>query len=45
MLKDKTAVVANGQQILFQTYISTSIRLGDEKLPLDLYVIPLTLRS
>jgi hypothetical protein len=30
MSKNKTAVVANGQQISFQTYISTSIKLGDE---------------
>jgi hypothetical protein len=35
---DKTAIVANGQQISFQTHISTCIRLGNEKLPLDLYV-------
>jgi hypothetical protein len=38
MPQNKTAVVANGQQISFQAYISTSIKLGNETLPLDLYV-------
>jgi hypothetical protein len=33
---DKTAIVANG--ISFWAHISTSIRLGTEKLPFDLYV-------
>jgi hypothetical protein len=37
-LIDTTAVVANGQQISFQAYISTSIKLGDEQLPIDLYI-------
>jgi hypothetical protein len=38
MSTDKTAIVVNGQHISFQAHISTSIRLGTEKLPLDLYV-------
>jgi predicted aspartyl protease len=38
MPQHKMAVVANGQQISFQAYISTSIKIGNETLPLDLYV-------
>jgi hypothetical protein len=35
---NRTAVVANGQQIFFQAYISSTITLGNDTLPLDLYV-------
>jgi hypothetical protein len=38
MPRDKSALVANGERITFQAYISTSINIGGEHLPLDIYV-------
>jgi hypothetical protein len=38
MPHNKTAIVANGQQISFHEYISTTIHLGNTIFPLDLYV-------